>query len=627
MEHKNNADRVLTGIGRDFKLVGKSHIHPTYAWLIVSVVFGMALGIVYVANRSGQFEASYAMTPEPVMNRPAVAGKFSAGQVLVKFRNGIASPEQANFLNTRGYKVLSEIAQIGVKVIEVPEEAEAQVAAALAKNPVIEFAEQNFLGKKDAVTPNDPMYGQQWHLPKVQAPIAWDTTKGTVTIGIVDSGVSVTHPDMVGKVVDNISFIGQPAGVDQCNHGTSVASVASAATNNALGVAGVSWGSPIVSAQVLDSTCYASYSNIASGITWAADHGASVINVSIGGTQSSSAMQSAINYAWNKGVVVVASAGNDGTSITKYPAALNNVVAVSATDRYDALSTFSTYGPWVDISAPGSGDYATYGTGYGSNSGTSFSAPLVAGIVALIRSANPALTPTQAVQALLDGVDDLGAPGFDNTFGWGRVNAAKSVALAAGLPPPPVDTTAPTISLASPTSGAVLKGVATFSATVSDDVGVTKVEFIHDGSIITDIAAPYTAAWDTTTVADGSHTLQAKAYDSAGNVGQTSVISVMVSNAVVADTVAPTVTLLAPVEGSIVPKSGSLKISVSASDNVKVAEIRVYVDGKMYSSCLAVTSCATSISVRKVSAGTHTIRAEALDAAGNSSNASVTVTK
>src|SRR5205085_760750 len=160
----------------------------------------------------------------------------------------------------------------------------------------------------------------------------------------------------------------------------------------------------------------------------AADHGARIINLSLGGPSTSSSLQSAINYAWSKNIVIVAAAGNAGNSTPEYPAACSNVVAVSATDSNDALASFSSYGSDVALSAPGVNiTTTTMDGGYGTVSGTSFSSPIVSGLVALMATINPQLSNAQLVDLLKKNTDDLGAAGYDTYFGYGRVNAYKAV--------------------------------------------------------------------------------------------------------------------------------------------------------------------------------------------------------
>ena len=225
---------------------------------------------------------------------------------------------------------------------------------------------------------------------------------------------------------------------DQLGHGTAVTGALAAATNNWAGVAGVTWQNPVMPLVAIDSAGYASYSNIAAAIQYAVDHGAKVINLSLGGYTSSAVLQGAVDYAWNHGALVVASAMNEGSQQPSYPAACNHAVAVSATNEGDSRASFSNFGSWITLSAPGNNILTTNsGGGYGYWYGTSLAAPLVSGVAALAFAVNPGLGAQGVLTALERGADDLGQPGFDVNFGWGRLNAYRTVMAALGGAPAP----------------------------------------------------------------------------------------------------------------------------------------------------------------------------------------------
>lgn len=208
-------------------------------------------------------------------------------------------------LRATGAREVGRVPQIGVRILQVPEKAEARVIAALSKNPNFEFAEPDYVANI-ILTPNDPYYAAyQWHLPKVSAPAAWDTTTGSanVTIAVVDSGVEATHPDLAGRVLAGYDFANNDSNpADDNGHGTAVAGVAAAQGNDGIGVA---WNMAILPVKTMNSSGSGSYSAIANGITYSADRGARIINLSLGGTSSSSTLQSAVSYAWNKGCVLI----------------------------------------------------------------------------------------------------------------------------------------------------------------------------------------------------------------------------------------------------------------------------------------------------------------------------------
>lgn len=560
------------------------------------------------------------------------APPFVEDELLVQYKAGVPHDTVAEIIKGAGAWDIDEIPQIRVKRIKVPPQALERVKAALARNPHINYVEDNGL-VEPALVPNDPRFASQWHLPIIWAPQGWDISRGSAgaTIAILDSGVDPTHPDLVGKLVAGYNFIVNNTDThDVYGHGTEVAGAAAAISNNSIGVAGVAWESTVMPMVVADSTGYATWSALSSSVTWAADRGVRVMNISFAGSSGSLTLQNAINYAWNKGALIFASAGNYSTSTPYYPAAGQNVIAVSATTRTDGLSGYSNYGSWVDVAAPGDAILTTMkGGGYGSVSGTSFSSPIAAGVAALIVGTNPSLSNVQVEQILKSNADDLGAAGFDPYFGFGRVNVYKSVVAALNTQPQP-DTIAPTASIVSPGAGATLSGTTSVNVSATDNVGVTRVELIVDGALFaTDATGPYSFSWNTGSYANGAHDLIAYAYDAAGNVGQSSHVSVSVSNAVTppnpSDTTSPTVSFSAPADGSTIGKK--MTITVAATDNVGVAKIELYIDGMLKSSLSGGTSLTYNWNTVKVAAGTHTIMANAYDAAGNIGTAKMTLHK
>jgi len=518
-----------------------------------------------------------------------------------------------------GGKVHHKIGGIHVIVLEVPEQAMDGIATALLKTGMFTFVERDHYGHA-AATPNDAQFASQWHLAKIQAPAAWDLTKGSAPIAILDSGVDTTHPDLAPKLLSGWSFLTGTSNVsDVLGHGTAVAGAAAAATNNLTGVAGVGWSNPILPLVVLNSSSAATYSNIASAINYAADHGVRIISISIGGTSSSSTLQSAVNYAWNKGAVVFAAAMNNSSTTPMYPAACTNVIAVSATEPADTLASFSNYGSWIDVAAPGDMILTTEkGGGYGYWYGTSLATPIAAAVGALALSANPGLTAAGLVSLLEKNADDIGAPGFDNYFGWGRVNAYKTVLAAKGGSS---DTTAPTVSISAPLSGASVWGTVAVTGTSSDNVAVSRIDSYVDGILSGSASSSsFAITWNTASSTNGAHTLTVKAYDAAGNIGSASV-TVSVNNAA-SDTTPPTVSLSSPLSGASV--SGTIAVQGAASDNLGVAKVEFYCDGSLYSTTTS-TSFSFSLNTSSLTNGSHTVMVKAYDTSGNSASASRTV--
>ena len=552
------------------------------------------------------------------------ADEHVPGRLLAQRAAAASDTEVGQLVTLFGAKVHHKIDAIGVLVLDVPEPALDAVTQALMRSGRFTFVERDFLAHTETITPNDPEFPSQWHLTTIQAPNAWTINKGSASmpIAIIDSGADPTQPDLAPKLIAGWNFLTGTANTADtgCNtgHGTAVAGAAAAATNNLIGVAGVAWANTIMPLVVTSSGCVAMYSDIASAINYAADHGARIINISVAGSTASSTLQNAVNYAWNKGAVVFAAAGNSSSSSPVYPAACTNAVAVSATVSGDTLASFSNYGSWITLSAPGNMILTTQvGGSYGYWWGTSLASPIAAGVGALALAANPSLTASQLVTLLKQHSDDLGAAGFDQYFGWGRVNAYKAVAAAAGVT---ADSTPPKVSISSPLSGATVAGTVAVTGTSTDNVGVTKVEFYVDGVLsASGTAASFSFSWNSTAVVNGSHSLTAKAYDAAGNTASASV-SVTVNNI---DTTPPKVTIASPLTGATV--AGTVAVIGTATDNVGVTKVEFYIDGVLSTSGTVAAFSFSWNSTSKAN-GSHTITLKAYDAAKNIGSASLSVT-
>lgn len=568
---------------------------------------------------------AYCLTAAAITWAAPPPPSFVDDELLVQAKAGVGKDKFDAALDGLGATSAEDIPQIRVKKIKVPPQALEKVKAALARNPHVKFVENNHLATS-ATTPDDASYASQWHLPKVSAPTGWDISTGSnvVDIAIIDSGIDPTHPDLKAKLLPGYNFVGGNTDThDILGHGTAVAGAAAAIGNNSIGVSGVAWQNQLMPLVVLDSTNYASYSNIANAIIYAADHGVRVINISIAGSSSSSTLQNAINYAWNKGAVIVAAAANNSTSTPYYPAACANVMAISATTSSDTLASFSNYGSWITLAAPGTSIYSTNnGGGYGAWNGTSFSSPITAGLAALVLSTNPLLTNAQAVEIMKQNADDIGTAGIDPSFGYGRINVYKSL-IAAQNTMPQTDTTAPTAYLTSPTSGTTLSGAVQTNVSATDNLGVTKVElYVNDTLTASDTTAPYSFYWDSSEFADGSYTLYAIASDAAGNAGQSSMVNVSIANSL--DTIAPLANISNPANGASIAGASKVVVAASASDNVGVARLELYIDGALKSSGTS-GSLSWTWNTRKVASGAHSISVKAYDSAGNVEVKSITV--
>jgi Subtilase family len=287
-----------------------------------------------------------------------------------------------------------------------------------------------------AGAPNDPIYPQQWAIPQILADQAWNISTGKdLTIAFLDTGVSAGHPDLAGKIVEGYNFINNTNRPDDdFGHGTYTAGIAAADSNNGIGIAGVCWGCKVMALKVLGADGSGDSSGFVRALHYAADKGVRVISISAGDEQRDADLGDAVDYAWNKGAFIVASSGNKPDGKPNYPAGYNNVMAVGATARQDAYTGFSSFGPYVDITAPGVGIWSTaWQNGrdtYIAENGTSASCPFVAGVAGLMFSVNPNLSNQQIRDLLLNSADDVGTRGWDEHYGNGRLNALRALQFA-----------------------------------------------------------------------------------------------------------------------------------------------------------------------------------------------------
>lgn len=587
----------------------------------------LLIAALALAGISAYPALSFAETLAPAVSAANATPVFIKGRILVQPRAGLSSAQFNRILQAQGGRSVSAIRELNVHIIELPDTAsEIAVANILKNNPHIQFAEPDML-LPPSLTSNDPYFPYQWHLTKMQAPGAWDVSLGAgVTVAILDTGVDATHPDLAGQLVAGWNMYDNNADTsDVHGHGTKVAGVVGAASNNGAGVSSLAWYAKLMPVRISQPDGWASFSTIASGLTRAADYGARVANISYG-VSGSSTVQSAAQYMKNKGGVTVVSAGNTGVLVST--AASDTMISVSATDTNDALTSWSSFGPYVDVSAPGSGIWTTVrGGGYGSVSGTSFSSPATAGTVALMLAANSLLSPANIDSLLKSSAVDLGAAGWDQYYGAGRVNTTAAVYAAVGIQPT-TDTTAPTVAITSPGNGSTVAGLVPVDVAASDNVGVTRVDLLVNNVLLaSDSSSPFAFSWDSATVADGAVQLVAYAYDVAGNSKASAAVSLTVKNSitqVVTDTTPPSVVISNPIDGSTIGRS--VTIQASAADNVGVAAINLYIDGALRAS-VSGNALSFKWNTTKVKAGTHTISVKAVDTSGNATTSTVQVKK
>lgn len=574
--------------------------HPT---LLIAMLTGAGIGMTTTA-----------LAIEP-------GADWVRGRILVQPRAGLDAAEFDKVMKPHGGHSRRKLGASNIEVVELPAgKSETAVLNSLKKHRHVKFAELDYILHAE-MTANDPYTSSEWHLAKMQVPSAWDISLGNgITVAILDTGVDATHPDLAGQLVPGWNMFDNNADTtDVYGHGTMVAGVVGAASNNTAGVSSIAWQSKIMPVRISGLDGMASISTIANGLMWAADHGARVANISYA-VSGYVTVQNAAQYMKNKGGITVVSAGNSG-ALDSSPAS-DTMISVSATDSNDARASWSTYGPFVDVSAPGVGIWTTTrGGGYSAVSGTSFSSPATAATVTLMMAANPQLSTVDVGNLLKSTAVDLGTAGWDQYYGYGRVNTFAAVQAAALTVPG--DSIAPVVSIGAPGNNSTVSGWVSVDASASDNVGVTHVDLLVNGNLVaSDSATPFLFSWDSTKIPDGVAQLVAYAYDAAGNYSASPAVAVNVKNAV--DTTPPTVTISNPVNGGRIRMQ--VTISASATDNVGVANTSLYIDGSLISTVNG-GSLSFNWNTSQVTPGTHTISVKAVDTSGNAATNTIQAVK
>ncbi len=405
------------------------------AALAFSIVFDEVSDLIVLEEQANVAVALMAETRGRSDELPqSRAEVIESTEVIIGFTAGVADAKRSEVAKALLLTKQGEIKAVNAVVYSVGADDTVREVADRVRHmhgADVAFVEpNNWLAPE--LTPDDPLYTTEWHIPKIGVNTAWDTTSGAgKTVAIVDSGVDCAHEELAASCVSGFNIPSNNTNTsDTFGHGTKVAGVVSALANNSLGVAGAAYGAKILPVRITnDSQGLASYSDIANGIIYAADNGADVINVSYAAYDSQT-IAAAAAYAVSKGKILVMAAGNAGTkSTTKND---QNIIVVAATDANDARTSWSNYGSPIDVAAPGTAISTTApGGGFISMSGTSFASPLTAAVAALIWSRNAALTADEVTRVLLGTVNDRGQTGYDEDFGFGRVDALNAVVTAA----------------------------------------------------------------------------------------------------------------------------------------------------------------------------------------------------
>lgn len=352
--------------------------------------------------------------------------EYVPGEILVKFKPG--AELQAMFENRRiGAEVVETLPDLHVSRLKLPQNLDVlRGIKHYSSLSFVEYAEPNYI-MRAFFTPNDPSFASQWGPKKIQCPSAWNLTWGSssVLIAIVDTGISKTHPDLSSKIAGGWNFYNNNSNYNDDNgHGSHTAGIAAAATNNGIGIAGVGFNCRLLAVKVLNASGSGTLSGVANGITWSANNGAKVISMSLGASSGSSTLLNAVNYAWDKGCILVAAAGNNGSTSPTYPAYYSNCIAVASSTSSDMRSYFSNYGSWVELAAPGSSIYSTYkGSSYAYLSGTSMACPHVSGVAGLVWSRFGTWQSNSWVRWKIESTADY----VGTWVSKGRVNAYKAV--------------------------------------------------------------------------------------------------------------------------------------------------------------------------------------------------------
>ncbi len=563
---------------------------------------------------------------------PAVAAlPFVEDELLVQPFPGADAKALADLYKHAEATVVEQLPEIDVAVLRVSAESLPAAAATLAASGLIETLQKNYIFTPEAA-PNDPLFTRQEHLTQIGAAAAWDISVGasTIPIAIVDTGVDGLHADLAARIIDGWNlYNGNADFADVMGHGTQVAGVAAAASNNGVGVAGVTWDCPVIAVRVGDSQGLSTARHIAGGILWAASHGAKVINVSFAPLWSDQVVRSAAQQAFSRGALVVISAGNGGGTQTAI--GYDEGLFVAAVNPLDEIASFSDRGPFVDISAPGTGvRTTTRGGDYGMANGTSFAAPIVSGVAALVWSVQPDARPVWVQQVLLTTARDLGVSGDDAVYGVGLVDAAAAVAKAAQTPVTP-DTTPPSLRLTRPSSSEVLTSRYTVAAEAGDASGVADVVLSVDGvPYATDTRAPYQLVIDPRAFSTGNHTLALVATDVEGNASAVRSVSVRFNPTSITSTSSSTgrIQFRSPAAGATV--SGDVSIQATVSDSDGLAVVEWFVDGQSVLVSLA-SGTSTGVSylwrATGVPVGSHTVTVAITDSGGGRTLGSLTLVR
>lgn len=411
---------------------------PGHHLLLAAVLAGATASLAAASGSEAvpkdETEAAAMLRPQDV-DAAGTAARVSpevlgaAGRLIVKFEDGVSARDERVLLRSADVDVEEQVAPLDLSVVEVAPRDVPDTEATLEASPHVEYVERDALVRALEI-PNDELWRLQWGLKLVGIPEVWEVAaqRAVVPVAVIDTGIDAGHPDLAGVVGEGIDLVnGDADASDDHGHGTAAAGVIAARADNAIGGAGVCRACTLIPIKVLDGAGAGTTSTVAQAVVWAVDRGARVINLSLGSRSPSQALSDAVAYAASRGVVVVAAAGNEGTSDPFYPAADPGAVSVGATMPDDALYEWSNRGPWVRLAAPGCNTAPARGGGFESFCGTSSAAPVVAGLAAVAIAQQPSASLAAIEDALNAGVVEV------PNVARGRVDARGTLA-ALGAP-------------------------------------------------------------------------------------------------------------------------------------------------------------------------------------------------
>ncbi|UCG16663.1 MAG: S8 family serine peptidase [Phycisphaerales bacterium] len=567
---------------------------------------------------------------------PAVADlAFVANELLVRSYPGAEADDLDEAYAAASVVPVEELPELQTAVLRVEPDRLVTAATVLADNPLIEAVQKCYVYQTQAV-PDDPRFESQDYLSRVGLPQAWDLTTGAadIVIAVLDTGVSGEHGDLASKVITGWNVLANNTdSADRTGHGTSVAGIAGAASNNGTGIAGVSWASPLMPVMVTEASGQSTSRFIAKGLVWSVRHGARIVNVSFAPLHCDRLVLRAARHVRASGGLVFISAGNDGRF---YEAGIRpNAVYVGAVNASNERASFSTAGPFVDLVAPGTSIIAPASDGgYSGVNGTSFANSVAAGVAALVWSVRPELRPSTVADILFDTATDAGPPGRDAEYGEGIIDAAAAVAAATDVVEQ-VDASAPLVSITAPIANATVSGMVRVSVQATDASDIADVVLSLDGQpTATDTEKPFRFVINADKLQAGIHTLSCVATDEFGNASRPDSVTVFVARSddggegIETDAVPPRVIINFPIDGTIV--SSSVGVQATVTDNAGLASVEWLMNGSVQRS-QPVTGTYSVVNfvwdASPAAAGSYTITVRATDRAENHSSDTVALIK